>query len=68
MKNVPSIGTRVFVEATVVWLNAGEWARPWDNVEGPMLPIPCVRVREGISFGVAVENLREAMVNEGGGE
>ena len=60
MKGVPPVGTRVLVEVTVVHLNAGEWAWPRDkDAEGPLLPIPCVKVREGILFGVRVEDLEE---------
>ncbi len=64
MKAYPPIGTKVLVEATVVALNAGEWAQRTDRVEGPMLPIPCVKVRDGILFGVAVEELRNLTPNE----
>lgn len=44
---VPSIGSKVLVEATVVFINY------FPSDEGPVLPVPCVKVREGISFGVA---------------
>ena len=52
MTALPPIGSRVLVEATVVFHNR---ARPGD--EGPGLPIPCVQVRDGVSFGVACEDL-----------
>ncbi len=51
---VPPLGTRVLVEAIVVHHNV--FARD----EGPTLPVPVVKVREGISFGVACEYLQPA--------
>lgn len=72
MKSIPRVGTKVLVEATVVRLNAGEWGWDWlsgdNDVEGPCLPVPCVEVRKGISFGVAVEELRACSETAAPGE
>ncbi len=56
---VPPIGSKVLVEATVVFLNY------WPSNEGPALPVPCVKVREGILFGVACADLRCVAQPEG---
>ncbi len=56
---VPPIGSKVLVEATVVFHNM------WPSNEGPTLPVPCVKVRDGISFGVACADLRPVAQPEG---
>lgn len=48
---VPPLGSRVVIEATVVALNC------FPSDEGPTLPVPCVKVRDGISFGVACHTI-----------
>ncbi len=47
-KTVPPIGSIVSLEATVVYINTFR--------DGG--PVPCVQVRESISFGIALEKLR----------
>jgi hypothetical protein len=57
---VPPIGSTVMVEATVVAHNMFPTAD-----EGPPLPVPCVKVRDGVSFGVACHDLQRATPAKG---
>jgi hypothetical protein len=66
-ETIPTIGSRVLLEATVVALNLPFW--PDDDLEGPPVPTPCVKVRDGIpSFGMSCGELRRAAAKSGGSD